>query len=415
MSDVIYDCGSLVKTYGQEANPSCQLFNVTATSSEEVSGFVNALTGNGWRLKSQTSMDGNQFYRLTYDKRKVNVNYYRNTEKATVIIEQSESASPSDISYIYEPKTGEAAQFYMFGLKMDPGGFNWNETGNTNGYPNNGECLVIKCADNSVIIVDGGEQRQMRADDQTRFINFLHEITGKASDEVITISAWYITHFHGDHVLGMRTLLMNNSEMFKLERVICNMPSPEAVSISSPSVANFKNTSELILNLYPQCQEIKVHTGDVLQIADVTMTTLFTHEDIVDQTGEFTSTDFNTTSTVMKIETASGMSMVVTGDMSVAAEHILCSNFSMETLKCNILQQPHHNINNNKTIYEFANAQVMLFTQRKSQFDKDSKCRAQADLAIKWCKEWYCQGDKTVGFGVVDGEVRLIYEKEVQY
>ena len=415
MSNVFYNCGSLVKTYGQEPEDSCQLFNVTATSSEDVSGFVRHLTGKGWSLKSQTSLEENQFYRLTYGSRKVNVNFYGNTNKAVVIAEHSKNVSPSEISYTYKPKTGEAARFYMFGLKMDSNGFNWNEEGNTNGYPNCGECLVIKCADNSVIIVDGGDPLQMESADQTRFINFLHEITGKASDEVITVSAWYITHFHRDHILGMRTLFMKNSKKFELERVICNMPSLEAVSKSNPSAANFKNISDLILKFYPQCQEIKVHTGDILQIADVTMTTLFTHEDIVGQDGNFASTDFNTTSTVMKIETVSGMSMVVTGDMSVAAENILCSNFSTETLKCDILQQPHHNINNNKTIYEFANAQVMLFTQREGQFNKNENRRAQADLAIIWCKKWYCQGDKTVGFSVVDGEVKLIYEREVQY
>lgn len=373
------------------------------------------LTDKGWHLNRQTFIEENQFYRLTHGSQKVDVNYYGNTNRAIVIAERNESVSLDEISYTYEPKAGEAAEVYMFGMKMDPGGFNWNEAGNTSGYPNNGECLVIKCADNSVIIVDGGDQRQMEEADQTRFINFLHEITGKDSDEVIAISAWYITHFHGDHVSGMCKLLTDNPKKFRLERVLCNMPSLEAVSISNPNTANFKNTSDLILKLYPECREIKVHTGDVLQIADVTMTTLFTHEDIVGETGEFTSTDFNTTSTVMKIETMSGMSMVVTGDMSVEAENILCSNFSTETLKCDILQQPHHNINNNKTIYKFANSQVMLFTQREGQFDKDTGRRAQADLAIKWCEEWYCQGDKTVGFGVVDGSVKLIYEKEVQY
>lgn len=414
-AEAVYDCGGLAKNYGQKEDSSCQLFNVAATSDEDVIGFVHHLTGNGWCLKSHTSLDANQFYRLTCGKRKVSVNYYGRAEKAMVISEQAEKAFVSDLSYTYEPQTGEAAGIYMFGLKMDPNGYNAGTEKNTSGYPNNGECLVIKCADNSVIIVDGGDSLQMKSADQMRFINFLHEITGKASDEVITISAWYITHFHRDHISGMKTLITSRSKNFKLERVICNMPSLEAVSISKPSPANFETVSNLISKYYPQCQEIKVHTGDVVQIADVTMTALFTHEDIVDNTGKFMSDDFNTTSTVMRIETASGMSMMVTGDMSVAAENILCSNFFTETLKCDILQQPHHNINNNTNIYEYANAQVMLFTQREGQFDITQSRREQADYAISWCKEWYCQGDKTVGFNFEDGKVKLIYEKEDIY
>lgn len=415
MAEYVYSCGSRVKTYGREIEGSSQLFNLTDTRDDEVAGFVDYLMENGWELKSPTSIEGNNFFRLTHGRLKVSINYYGNTNSAAIVADQSGNVSPDDISYTYEPKTGEAAEVYMFGLKMDPFGYNWNEEGNTNGYPNNGECLVIKCADNSVIIVDGGEKRQMAADDQTRFIKFLHEITGKSEDEAITISAWYITHFHGDHVLGMCELLKNNSKKFRLERVICNMPSLQAVSTSKPNKTNFQNPADLILKYYPKCQEIKVHTGDVLRIADVTMTTLFTHEDIVDPTGKFTSTDFNTTSTVMKIEAASGMSMVVTGDMSVEAETILCRNFSPETLKCHILQQPHHNLNNNEKIYEFANTQVMLFTQREGQFDKDSNRRSQAYLAQELSREWYCQGDKTVGFGVVNGKVKLIYEENLQY
>lgn len=413
LSKALYNCGTYVKRYGCESSSDCVMQSVTSTTREEVMEYVGKLKVSGYQEESRSSIENNYFYRLIQDDKRVFVNYYTNEEKAIVVLDEQSGVNVADISYTYKPKAGERTEVYMFGLKMDPNGMNIAVPENTSGYVNNGECLIIKCADNSVIIVDGGAKPQMEGADSERFSKFLHRITGKNEDEVITISAWVITHFHNDHVMGLNTVLNESPEKYKVERVICNMPDPVVTNRGKDGM--FINTAQVLVNNYPACQEIKIHTGDVIQIADVTLTVLYTHEDLADEEGVFPTRDFNATSTVVMLETSDGMKMLVTGDITERAENVLCNHFSTQTLKCDILQQPHHNFNGNSTIYEYANAQVILFIQALGGLTKNEEMTQHSDLAKKWCSEWYCGGNETVGFVHEDGKAKLIYHAKDIY
>ena len=97
------------------------------------------------------------------------------------------------------------------------------------------------------------------------------------------------------------------------------------------------------------------------------------------------------------------------------AESVICQNFSTETLKCDIFQQPHHNRTDVSTIYEYANAQVMFFTQAVGTLTENATDTARSELAKKWCSEWYCGGTETVGLNWVNGKANLIYQKQDIY
>ena len=407
LSNALYDCGTYVKQYGEEDCKSTIMQSITSTSLEEFMAYIDLLKHKGYREESYLSMENNLFYRFIGADKRVSVNYYANEEKAIVILDANRGVGTADISYTYEPKDDEHTEIYMFGLKMDPDGMNIAADENTSGYVNNGECLIVKCADNSVIIVDGGAECQMKTEDQKRFLDLLYKITGKSENEMITVSAWIITHFHNDHVMGFNAVLLKNKGKFEIERVICNMPSPEVTNRGNDGM--FINTANVLKNEYPSCQDIKVHTGDVIKIADVTLTIVYTHEDMADEEGAFPTKDFNATSTVIMLETRAGMRFLITGDITSLAEDTLCKHFSEKTLKCDILQQPHHNFNNNSTIYEVANAQVMLMIQSSGGLIKNEEMTTHSDLAKKWCDEWYCGGDETVGFTYKDNKAKLIY------
>lgn len=407
LSSALYDCGTYVMQYENEDNTSVMMQSVTSTSVEEFMAYIYLLKSKGYQEEYYLSIENNLFYRFISEDKRVSVNYYSNEKKAIVILDKMKGVGTADISYTYKPKEGEDTEIYMFGLKMDPDGMNIAADENTSGYVNNGECLIIKCADNSVIIVDGGAECQMRNEDQKRFMELLHKITGKSEDEMITISAWIITHFHNDHVMGFNTVLLENKEKFKVERVICNMPSPEITNRGNDGM--FLNTANVLRNEQPSCQDIKVHTGDVIRIADVTLTVVYTHEDIADEDGVFPTKDFNATSTVIMAETRTGMKFLITGDITSLAEDTMCKHFSQKTLKCDILQQPHHNFNNNTIIYESANTQVMFMIQSSGGLIKNEEMTTHSERAKKWCDEWYCSGDETVGFTYEDNKAKLIY------
>ena len=411
LAKALYDGGTYAKKYGNTKIANCMMQSIASTNAEELADYAKAMETNGYKEESHTTIEKNEFYRFTKDEQRVYVNYYSNAEKAIVILDEQKGVSTAEISYTYEPKAGESTEIYMFGLKMDPNGINISD--NTSGYVNNGQNMIIKCADNSVIIIDGGDDEQMAPADQERFFNLLHQITGTSEHEQIRVSAWYITHMHSDHVSGLRAVFEKNASKLNVERVICNMPTPSAVNLDNDIY--FSETTNVILSNYPQCQDIKVHTGDVIQLADVTLSILFAHEDLAEPNGVFPTNDFNATSTVVMVETASGMRTLITGDMTVMAEAVLCQNFSTETLKCDMLQQPHHNFNENTTVYEYANAQVMLFTQARGGLVRDEDMTRRSTLAKQWCSEWYCEGSETVGFTYENGRAKLIYQAEDIY
>lgn len=413
LSTALYNSGTYVKQYGNARSPKSTMQSIASTTVEELADYVQALKTNDYQEESHTTIENNEFYRFTKGEQRVYVNYYSNDERAIVVLDEQKGVSVAETSYTYEPKAGEQTEIYMFGLKMDPNGVNVAEEENTSGYVNNGENIIIKCADNSVIIIDGGDDEQMAPEDQERFFKLLHEITGKGEHEAITVSAWCISHFHSDHVSGLSAVMNANPTKFNVERIICNMPDPATVNQENDVL--FLETANAILNNYPMCQDVKVHTGDVIQLADVKLTVTFTHEDLADQKGLFASTDFNDTSTVYKVETTAGMNALFPGDMNVRAEAIMCKNFTNTTLKSDILQQPHHNFNNNTTIYEYADAQVMLFTQSLGGLTRDDGMTKRSALAKKWCSEWYCEGNETVGFAYENGKAKLIYQAEDIY
>ena len=409
----LYNCGAYVKTYGSESSVDSVMQSITSTTSDEFEAYIETLKESGYREESHSKLEGNQFYRLMLEDTRVCANYYAGEEKAIIVLDKEKSAGAEEISYTYEPHRGEQTEVYMFGLKMDPEGMNISAEENKSGFVNNGECLIIKCADNSVIIIDGGAECQMRENDRERFLKLLYQMTGTSEEKPITISAWIITHSHNDHVMGLVTALHANPEKYRVERVICNLSDPDLTNRGSDTM--ILNTQRALLEHYPDCQEIKVHTGDVIQIADVTLTVLYTHEDLATQEGLFPTRDFNATSTVIMAESKTGLQTLITGDITELAEAALCRHFTGRTLKCDILQQPHHNFNNNSTVYEYADAQVMLMIQTSGGLVKNEEMTAHSDLAKKWCSEWYCGGDETVGFAYEGGRAKLICQKRDIY
>ena len=413
LASALYNTGTYLTEYGKQDAANNLMQSIWATNEEELSDYLDALKVNDYKEESHTSMENNQFYRFTKDDQRVYVNYYGNANRATVELDDSGRPSISEVSYTYEPKAGEESQYYMFGLKMDPYGYSLKQEKNSSGYIDNGACLIVKLADNSVILIDGGATQQMGPEDCDRLYNMLCEITGTKNGEMINVAAWYITHYDSDHTCGYSVALKTNPERYNLQRVICNLPDLEATSKTDATAIVEPNSA--VKMIYPACQDIKVRTGDVIQLADVTIRVVFTHTDFADDAGRFNTTNFNTTSTVAMFENSAGMKMLVTGDMMAKAESILCQNFSTETLKCDIFQQPHHNRTDVSTIYEYANAQVMFFTQAVGTLTENATDTARSELAKKWCSEWYCGGTETVGLNWVNGKANLIYQKQDIY
>lgn len=399
----VYDCGSIVTSKSAKEG-ACLMQTVRSTNATEAASYAKLLTENGFKQVSHNTMEKNEFYRFTNDKCKISLNYFDTKGMAEVILDES-SIATTDISYSYEPKAGERAEVYLYGglkhVNFDDPNRSMGVLGGTN--------MVIKCSDNSVILIDGGEEvAQFEEKEQAEFLEFLRRITGTAPGEKVRVSAWYITHGHGDHVNGVSAFLRKYTANVNLERVVLNLPSSSSVQVSETVVGNIKKAAMLY-----NCQEVKVHTGDVLTIADIKMEVLFTHEDLTTANGVWDSQESNDASVVAKLTTTDGMSLLMTGDMDVASCAVLEEHFTTETMKSTLGLIPHHLYNKiPESWYKAVSPQYFLVGQSEYNINQNTTTTAQAALAKKYSGGLYCSGGSNYGFAYQNGRAALIVEEK---
>ena len=255
---------------------------------------------------------------------------------------------------------------------------------------------------------------------------FLHEITGTPDSQKVRIAAWYLTHYHADHTYGFYEFLVKYSSKYSLERIIANLPADRQLESEGSSFnwasGIIKKWNALINSKYPECKEIKVHRGQELHIADLTLRVLYTHEDLVTDSGVFNSSDKNDTSTVIRIDNGD-MSMLVLGDANTRTENELRRVFSAATFKSTIVQAAHHGMYTLHNVYKEASPTLFFVPQCLKTLSNDKimwegagTYKAQRDYMYGIVGEENCYwgGDETVGFAVVGGELTKVYHsKEV--
>lgn len=402
LNSFVYDCGSILTSVNPKEGP-CLMQTVTETTAEEAADYAKLLTGSGFTQTSHTTREGNEFYRFTNGKWKVSVNYFKNDAAADIILDQT-SVAATDISYTYEPKAGERAEYYLYALNAIP----YTDPNRDQGIQG-GTSMVIKCADNSIIMIDGGDERQqMEAQQQAELLEFLYQITGTPKGQKIRISAWYITHGHGDHVNGFSSFLLNNTANLDLERVIANIPDKDFVETTDSIISTVKNAVQKY-----GCQEMKVHTGDVLQIADITMEVLYTHEDLIATNGSWGSIESNDASVVAELTTTEGMSLHMNGDMDKSSCAVLEGHYTAETLNCTMALIPHHLYNSiPESWFEAVSPQYFLAGQTAYNINTNSVTMNQTKLGNEHSEGVYCSSS-IFGFAYENGRAKLIYEKQM--
>lgn len=404
----VYDCGYYL-TDSARNEDKCMMQSAYDTTAKEAQDYAKLLEENGFKQTEKNTMENNVFYRYTNDTCKVTVNHF-GKEGVTDIIWDGSSLALTDISYTYEPKAGEKAEMYLYGLYRR---YYDDSTKNDSIAIRGGTSMVIKCADNSVIIIDGGESdTQLDYEKQAEFLDFLYEITDTPKGEKIRISAWYITHGHGDHTNGTAAFFTNFGSNVILERVIANLPDGEKVDVSNEIVSYLgKGISQYAY------QEAKVHTGDVLQIADVKFEVLYTHEDLATSAaiwaGDGSADASNDASTVIKLTTSDGMSLLMTGDMNYTGYAAIEKNFTTETLKSTFALIPHHLYNNiPESFYAATAPQYYLVGADIYNVNNNSTTKAQYTLGEKYSEGVYC-GQDTYGFSFENDKAVEIYHKEM--
>ena len=422
-----YPCGTTITdlSSANRNKSDVSLQRVNKTNMEEFEAYLAKLESFGFEKEYENLTVENLFLTYKNAERRVHVSF-KPAASEVQIISDPKGISVDEFGYSYTPAAGERSEYYLYGLPMTDG--------KNNGHPNCGALSIIKCADNSVIIIDGGAYEgdggtQMYGDEvMEAFDAFLHQITGTPDGEKVRVSCWYLTHYHADHVMGFLEFLKKYNENYELERVLANIPIencggssyPFSTEVTSWSYKLLDDWSNLIKTKYPNCKEIKAHAGQKIQIADVSLEVLYTHEELLTSTtSRFSSGDSNDTSTVVRFDNGQ-MSMIILGDACQPTQTRLRKVYTELTLKSDIIMPAHHLIYDIFAIFEEIQPTYAFVTQATEIMQSSSTLPGQGSYKDRYNKlvervareNCYFAGNESVGFAVVDGEIQRIHYEE---
>ena len=406
LSSKIYNCGPGMMSDALAVTGEDSYMQIASrTTAEEFESYLEKLRSYGYTEIMKNQIEDNLFAQYKGGDKLIYVYFMSKLNNAKIIYDKS-SVSLDEFSYSYTALEGEDTTIYQYGLY---------QAGGTINTVNCGMNYIIKLADNSIIMVDGGHLYQASDKAAEGLINFMHEITGTVSGEKIRIAALFITHAHNDHMTMASKILHKYHNEINLERVMFNFPSYQTKS-GGYSIYYAEWFKHIITTYHPNAKYMKLHTGQKFSIADVGIEVLYTHEDAVRAANASVCTvnDFNCTSTILTFD-ISGKKVMMLGDTNTEAEDIIKDMYTEAAFKSDMVQIAHHCFNYLRTLYKWIDADIALlpnsFGNANSAGDNLPKLQDIQKYTDK--DDIYYEGSGTYGFTVIDGEFQLTYESEV--
>ena len=294
----------------------------------------------------------------------------------------------------------------QYALYYDP------ENGHSPTTTNCGMFYMVKLADNSLFLIDGGDELQCSEEAVSGMYAFLRDFTGVPEGERMRIAGWFFTHAHGDHMAACIRLLRTYPDAFETERVLFNFPSYDVVrgGHDAAPAAVLKAT---LRDYAPGALAVKLHSGMTFTLAGTKFEVLYTHEDSVrpENPAVYPFRDFNCTSTVLKMTTRSGNTVMWLGDTNVETEALVKGTVPAEVWKSDAVQIAHHCFNYLSDLYPMIDADWAMLPN--SYFGGHTPENEPKRREVEACLRdpgniWY--EDRTTVFRFEDGEYKVVRE-----
>jgi hypothetical protein len=224
-------------------------------------------------------------------------------------------------------------------------------------HHDNGEGLIVKLADGSFLVYDGGYPTEMPG-----LLAYLEANTPEGQKPVI--ATWFLTHSHGDHYWGFESLLKSEDlKRVELQNVMLAIPTKE--QFGGRNSEPFFTTK-----LPPMLEELGINlvipfAGQVIRYPGMDMEVMLTVEDLM----PVIPWDDNTASSVTFLRfKQQGRSVLVPGDSSSHALDMLTDMYG-GYLKCDVLQNPHHGCSGaTKAIFDCSDREEVIFCTAEDKY-----------------------------------------------
>ncbi len=408
----IYNAGHGIKDAEFKKQDDSQMQIVSKTSEAQYAAYRDLLVSYGATEVYNYTCDGNTYYQYDFRGEAYVYTYYTASVKEVRIIYDNQSeCTPQVFGYTYEKKAGESTVFYQYGVPMQDG------SSDDSKKINHGHIYVMKLADNSVFIIDGGGYQQFAEKQVDGFMKFLRDITGTPEGQKIKISGWYMSHGHQDHMAGVCLTVKKYHDQLDFDRIFFNFPSKNL------NVGVFQTTASTHANMLGYLDKylrdddvkyIKIHTGQNFNLADVTIKVLYTHEDLVDPiTGlSEVANDYNNSCAIIKI-VFDGKELLFLGDVNKPAMKVFIANNSAETVKSDAVQLAHHVLNDLRDLYNITKSPVVFSPQSYYGATLNDGRKKTLETALKYVEDdmIFYANVATYGIAVKDGKFVKVFER----
>lgn len=345
--DVPFEVGGRGVDRIYDAGDNTMMLYWADAGTEAFGAYTAKLEENGF-AKHQ-SLDNNSIASATYAKKKasVHVYYLKRTSELRVITQNNATLPVNSYDYtkVCEPAVTQLGLDYS--------------VANTAG----GMGYLIRLEDGTFVVIDGGHSYQSNVK------NLYELMLAQKPDEVedIVISAWIVTHGHGDHC-GAWVALKSSSYADKVtvKMLVGNDPSDYTHSTLDGTGHIFPHGQRY--KDFPGCVYMKAHTGQQFQFPGVTINMLYAPEDVYP---EFMF-ELNCAATIAfdviinANETREETRFLFLADVTeVGAERIV--DMYGEDLNYDVVQVGHHgNKGGNLELYQLCDPSVALWSSEKA-------------------------------------------------
>lgn len=228
-------------------------------------------------------------------------------------------------------------------------------------YFQNGMSMVYLLADGTFLIYDGGQARY----DADKLYQILASIASTNGLSKITVSAWIITHSHGDHVGFWPEFLSDyvKTSRVTIEKLFFN---PVTADMGEEGYRtnmrwNDNNVLEKLKAASPTTKTYNLFTGQKFYLADVLVEVVFTPADHL-PSKNIMNIGTNAASMVTRL-TIDGKTVLMAGDADTEHCTAMVKAYG-EGLQSDVVQTPHHGVHDGATtpFYQNVNPTYALFT-----------------------------------------------------
>lgn len=310
---------------------------------EMFENYAKKLESFGFKKTYSANTDGNELWGFRFGAAYAYVHYSPKEGYIRVIWDKSSNCEVADIEYV-EEQTGTTI-FYQYSIDLSG-----NELVFVNDAKGWGMLYIIKLQDNSLILVDGGDNPSWTNNSMKGLTDFLYDITETEKSTPLNIRLWYFTHPDDDHN-GLTQPWINylKSHGYKapvIESVAFNYASQRARNGYNKSATSYQMINYINTN-YPDVNYIKLHTGMVFNIGEVKLEVLGTIENMINKNGVLPNNyDTNDTCTLLRFDIG-GKKFFMCGDTANnASVQVLHLNLYSNTyFKSDVNQIAHHGLN----------------------------------------------------------------------